>query len=84
MLREDIIEAVAKGKFHIYPVTRVEEGIEILTGVKSGKRDANGVYEENSVFDLVEKKIKELYAKSKAQKTNNENNKVIKKKKRRS
>ncbi len=82
MLREDLIEAVAKGKFHIYPIARVEEGIEILTGVKVGKRDAKGTYEKNSVFDLVEKKIKDLYAKSKASKPNNDNNVQVKKKKR--
>ena len=58
MLREDLIDAVAKGLFHIYAIQRVEEGIEILTGVKVGKRDTKGIYEENSVFDLVEKKIK--------------------------
>ena len=84
MLREEIIEAVRNRQFHIYTITRVEEGIEILTGIKSGKRDAKGVYEENSVFDLVEKKIKELYAKSRAQKTNNENHTEVKKKKKRS
>jgi ATP-dependent Lon protease len=74
MLREDLIDAVSKGLFHVYAIKRVEEGIEILTGVKVGKRDIKGIYEENSVFDLVEKKIKDLYAKSKAGKTNNVNN----------
>ena len=82
MLREEVIDAVNKGKFHIYPIRRVEEGIEILTGVKSGKRNAKGIYEGNSVFDLVEKKIKDLYAKSKAAKPNDENNIKLKKKKR--
>ncbi|MDR3627887.1 MAG: AAA family ATPase [Ignavibacteriaceae bacterium] len=82
MLREDLIDAVKKGLFHIYPIRRVEEGIEILTGVSVGKRNANGIYEENSVFDLVEKKIKDLYAKSKAGKVNNENTKNVKKKRR--
>ena len=82
MLREDIIEAVEKGEFHIYAIERVEEGIEILTGVKAGKRDNKGAYEENSVFNLVEKKIKELYAKSRASKTNNNDQTTIKKKKR--
>ena len=38
MLREDIIDAVRKNIFHIYPISRVEEGIEILTGVKAGKK----------------------------------------------
>jgi len=82
MLREDLIDAVASGLFHVYAIERVEEGIEILTGVKVGKRDTKGVYEENSVFNLVEKKIKDLYAKSKAGKPNNEN-RIIDKKKRR-
>ncbi len=83
MLREEVIDAVTKGKFHIYSIERVEEGIEILTGVKAGKRDEKGIYEENSVFDLVEKKIKDLYAKSKASKPNNENHLIAKKKKKR-
>ncbi|MBZ0199747.1 MAG: AAA family ATPase [Ignavibacteriaceae bacterium] len=65
MLREDIVESVKKGEFNIYPIERVEQGIEILTGVKAGKR-INNKYETNSVFNLVEKKIKELYQKGKA------------------
>ncbi len=80
MLREDVIEAVGKGKFHIYPIERVEEGIEILTGVKSGKRLPNGGYPEGTVFDLVEKKIKDLYRKSRSAKLLN-NTKVPKKRK---
>ena len=78
MLREDVIEAVKKNKFHIYPIARVEEGIEILTGVKAGNKTAKG-YEEGTVFDKVEKKIRELYAKSRAVKTKNvedEKNKI--------
>lgn len=71
MLREDVIEAVAKGKFHVYAISRVEEGIELLTGVKAGKKTEKG-YEPGTVFDLVEKKIKDLYAKSKAVKSTNE------------
>jgi len=64
MLREDTLESVKKGDFHIYPIKRVEEGIEILTDVKSGSRTDAG-YEKNSLYNLVEKKIKELYEKSK-------------------
>ncbi len=81
MLRDEIIEAVKKMEFHIYAINRVEEGIEILTGVKAGKRNAKGEYEENSVFNLVEKKIKELYSKSKASKPNN-NQTAVKNRKR--
>jgi len=47
---------------------RIEEGIEILTGVKAGIRTDNK-YETNTVFYLVEKKIKELFRKSKAART---------------
>jgi ATP-dependent Lon protease len=65
MLREDIISSVKKNEFHIYPISRVEEGIEILTGVKAGNKTLKG-YEEGTVFDRVEKKIRELFEKSRA------------------
>ena len=65
MLSDEVIEAVKNKKFHIYPISRIEEGIEILTGVKAGKKVARG-YEKNSVFDLVEKKLKEMYKKSRS------------------
>ncbi|MHB1687090.1 MAG: Lon protease family protein [Ignavibacteriaceae bacterium] len=58
MLRDDVIEAVKKGNFRIYTIEKVEEGIEILTGVKAGIRAISGEYEPNTVFDLVEKKSK--------------------------
>jgi len=60
MLREDVIEAVAKGKFHIFPVTTVEEGIEILTGVKAGKQDAHGKFEKDSVFARADERLREM------------------------
>ena len=65
MLREDVIEAVRKKEFHVYPVERVEEGIEILTGVISGKKTTRG-YTQNSVFYLVEETIKDMYRKARA------------------
>lgn len=68
MLREDVINAVRKNRFHIYPIARVEEGIEILTDVKAGKKTDKG-YEEGTVFYLVEKKIRELFEKSRAVRT---------------
>lgn len=72
MLKEEVIDAVKKGTFHLYPISRVEEGIEILTGVKAGKKTAKG-YEVGSVFYLVEKRIKELYEKSRQIRTQNNN-----------
>ena len=80
MLREDVIQSVKEGKFHIYAIKRVEEGIEILTGVKGGTKTKKG-YEPDSVFHLVEKKIKELYAKSRAMRGSSNKN-LPKKKKR--
>jgi lon-related putative ATP-dependent protease len=64
MLREDVVNAVKDRKFHIWAIERVEEGIELLTGIKAGKRSGKS-YDANTMFGLVEKKIKELYAKSK-------------------
>jgi len=81
MLKEEVVEAVTKGEFHIYPIEKVEEGIELLTGVSAGKKSAKG-YPAGTVFDLVEKKIKYLYARSKAIRPNGENKTVSKKKKR--
>jgi ATP-dependent Lon protease len=70
MLNEELIEAVKNGQFHIYPISRIEEGIEILTGVKAGKKTLKG-YEKNSVFALVEQKLIEMYKKSRAIKDDN-------------
>ena len=60
VLRDEVVQAVKEKKFHIYPVERIEEGIEILTGVAAGKQDAKGQYEKNSVFQLVAKRLKEM------------------------
>ena len=67
MLREDVIEAVKKKEFHIYPIERVEEGIEILTGVIAGSKTNKG-YTKGSVFDLVEKKIRDMFARGREMK----------------
>ena len=50
MLRRDIVEAVAEGRFHIYAVATVEEGIELLTGIPAGKQDAFGRYPDGSIY----------------------------------
>ena len=58
MLRDDVIEAVAAGKFHIYPVATVEQGLEILTGKSAGNRNANGKFEEGTIFARVDDRLK--------------------------
>ena len=45
MLREDILEAVAAEKFHIWPVAKIEEGIEVLTGMTAGRRNGDGTFQ---------------------------------------
>lgn len=60
MLHDEVIEAVAKGLFHIYPVSTIEQGIEILTGIPAGKRDASGNFTPNSVFALADARLKKM------------------------
>lgn len=60
MLKEEVVEAVRDGKFHIYPVKNIDQGIEILTGVKAGERQPDGTYEEGTINYEVEKKLKEI------------------------
>ena len=60
MLRDEVIEAVRKGQFHIYPVGTVEQGIEILTGVDAGKGNSRGKYAVGSVFAKVNSRLHEM------------------------
>ncbi len=64
VLKNKVIEAVKNGKFHIYPILSVDEGIEILTGVKAGKKGSRGKYPQNTVYGKVYKKLKTYYEKS--------------------
>lgn len=57
MLRKDVVEAASAGKFHIWPVTTIEEGIELLTGVPAGRRDASGNYPDGSVSARIVKRL---------------------------
>ena len=57
-LRDEIIESVKKGKFHIYAVRTIDEGIEILTGVPAGKKDQNGKFPAGTINYLVYEKLK--------------------------
>jgi predicted ATP-dependent protease len=60
MLREDVVEAIKEGKFSIYCVDSVDEGIEILTGVPAGKRIEGGKFEEGSINDRAQKRLEQL------------------------
>ena len=57
MLKEDIVDAISKGQFHIFPVSTIDEGIEILTGIKAGKRLDNGSFQTNAINGRVQKRL---------------------------
>lgn len=65
MLREEVVEAVRSGKFHIYPVKTVDEGIEVLTGVAAGRKLVDGTFEKGSINDLVQKKLSDMAERAK-------------------
>ena len=65
MLRKDVVEAVKERKFRIYPVKTIDQGIEILTGVEAGEKLENGLFKEETVSGLVDKKLRELGSKIK-------------------
>jgi len=60
MLKEEIVEAVKEGKFHIYPVKTIEQGIEILTGVRAGKKLPDGTFERDTVNWKVDESLKRM------------------------
>ncbi|MFZ1103156.1 MAG: ATP-binding protein [Hyphomicrobiaceae bacterium] len=66
MLREDVVEAVKNGQFSIYAVSTIDEGIEILTGVKAGERGPDGTFPAGTINRLVEDKLKSFAARSRA------------------
>lgn len=59
MLKDEVIEAVMDNKFHIYAVGKIEEGIELLTGVPAGELNEFGEYPRNSIFYLANQKLME-------------------------
>jgi lon-related putative ATP-dependent protease len=60
MLREDVLEAVAAGKFHIWPISRIEQGIELLTGAKAGERNGEGSFAAGTVFAKVDERLRTM------------------------
>jgi len=61
MLREDILQAVDEGKFHIYAIDTVDDGIEILTGRPAGKPNSKGEYPRGTVNYEVKKGLDYYY-----------------------
>jgi predicted ATP-dependent protease len=57
MLRRDVIEAVGAGRFHIYAMDTVDQGLEILTGLPAGTRGTDGTFTAGSVNQRVERRL---------------------------
>ncbi|MGE5407685.1 MAG: Lon protease family protein [Syntrophothermus sp.] len=57
MLRHEVVEAVAAGRFHVWAIDDVDQGIELLSGAPAGRRGADGAYEEGSVHRLVDDRL---------------------------
>lgn len=60
MIKPIIVEAVKLGKFHVYPVKTIDEGISILTGVQAGEQLENGEFEEGTVNFMVDLELQRL------------------------
>ena len=60
MLHEDVIQAVSCGQFHVWSIETIEQGIEILTGVKAGVKGKNGKFSKGSIFQLADERLKTM------------------------
>ncbi len=59
-LREEVVEAVERGEFHIYAVSTVDEALEVLTGMPAGERGPDGTYPEGTLNALVDQRLREM------------------------
>jgi lon-related putative ATP-dependent protease len=66
MLRQDVVDAVSRKEFHIYPVETINQGIELLTGIEAGECDENGDYPQGTVNHLVQRRLHEMATKQAA------------------
>jgi lon-related putative ATP-dependent protease len=57
MLRQDVVEACAAGRFHVYPVATIDQGIQLLTGLEAGERGRDGHFPKGSINDRVAKRL---------------------------
>jgi ATP-dependent Lon protease len=60
ILRPDVVAAIKQGKFHLYPVTTISEGVSILTGVLGGQREKDGHFTRDSVLGLADEKLRAM------------------------
>jgi len=68
MIKKEVVDAVKEGKFNIYPITRIEEGLEILTDMSIGEINEDGTYPEGTLNYLVAKRLEDITESLKAKK----------------
>lgn len=59
-LRDNVIDAVRDGNFHIYPIKTIDEGIELLTGLEAGKRMKNNSYPDDTIYGKVDRRLEQM------------------------
>lgn len=64
MLKNEVVEAITNGEFHIYPVAHISEGIEILTGFEAGTLDEEGNYPDDSIFGKAKQRLESYVQRS--------------------
>jgi predicted ATP-dependent protease len=60
MLKKEVVESVREGKFFVYPIEKVEEGLEIITGMQTGEIREDGTYPEGTINYLITKRLTEI------------------------
>jgi lon-related putative ATP-dependent protease len=60
MLKEEVVIAIKAKKFHIWPVSNINEGIEVLTDMPAGKRNDDGTFKKDTINNLVQKRLDEM------------------------
>ena len=66
-LKDEVVEAVKNGKFHIYPIKNIDEGIYVLMGEKAGKKNKNNTFTKDSIHFKAMKKLQYFYKKGNEQ-----------------
>jgi hypothetical protein len=64
MLRRDIVAAASEGKFAIYPIDTVDQGLELLTGISAGQLGADGTYPDGTLNHRIAARLDSFAAKA--------------------
>lgn len=80
MLEQEVVDAVRDGKFHIWAISHVDEGMEILTGRVPGRRTKDGTFEKGTIYALVDQRLQHLAKEARQSKQTNESKKTQTKK----